>query len=406
MFRFKFLRALVLAAPLCALASESDYSELSFKEPGHGHDHDHSQCMASKLQPAFTPESKLDLSLIGTLAFGSSTGEPKDLQAGGHDPVNKGLNLQSLELVLRGNFSPYLNALAVVLTGIDPDDEAFVEIEEAWLQANAKKVSIRAGQLMTQFGRSNPTHLHQWAFVDSPLVNVRMLGEDGLRSPGVQAGWEMPTPFESELILSAQDVQENHEHSEEADHLEGAGLMQGALYTARYVVAHELGGTQTVSAGFSAALGNNDFGKQCQSRLLGLDFSWRWQLAGQRFVGWQSEFISRAAEASAEEDHQEHGADGDAPHLMDQRFDDWGLNSQLLWGFRPKWSAGLRADYVQAEKLIAAQERWRISPNLTWIPTDWCKVRLQYNFDHSPAGGEDHSVWLQMSFFAGAHKAH
>ena len=50
--------------------------------------------------------------------------------------------------------------------------------------------------------------------------------------------------------------------------------------------------------------------------------------------------------------------------------------------------------------------RWRVSPNLTWFPTEFSKIRLQYNYDRRDELGEDHSVWLQFEFLLGAHAAH
>ena len=47
--------------------------------------------------------------------------------------------------------------------------------------------------------------------------------------------------------------------------------------------------------------------------------------------------------------------------------------------------------------------RWRISPNLTWYPSEFSKIRLQYNYDDRERIGVDHSVWLQFEFLLGAH---
>ena len=54
----------------------------------------------------------------------------------------------------------------------------------------------------------------------------------------------------------------------------------------------------------------------------------------------------------------------------------------------------------------ARAERWRLSPNLTWYPTEFSKIRLQYNYDDREIEGVDHSVWLQFEFLLGAHAAH
>ena len=53
-----------------------------------------------------------------------------------------------------------------------------------------------------------------------------------------------------------------------------------------------------------------------------------------------------------------------------------------------------------------ASDRYRISPNLTWYPTEFSKLRLQYNYDDRKGIGRDHSLWLQFEFLLGAHAAH
>jgi hypothetical protein len=102
---------------------------------------------------------------------------------------------------------------------------------------------------------------------------------------------------------------------------------------------------------------------------------------------------------------------------------DYGFYSQVLYGFKKGWVAGLRFDYlggdqayyeranlsVDGEALGRDPERatrWRLSPNLTWYPTEFSKVRLQYNYDDRDGFGVDHSVWLQFEFLLGAHAAH
>ena len=103
---------------------------------------------------------------------------------------------------------------------------------------------------------------------------------------------------------------------------------------------------------------------------------------------------------------------------------DYGIYSQVLYGFRPGWVAGLRGDYVWGERGDyerflksfnggspfvtdpARDRRWRLSPNVTWFPTEFSKLRLQYNYDRRHNMGDDHSIWLQLEFLLGAHAAH
>jgi hypothetical protein len=67
---------------------------------------------------------------------------------------------------------------------------------------------------------------------------------------------------------------------------------------------------------------------------------------------------------------------------------------------------GLTLDGVPLGRDLTRGERWRLSPNLTWFPTEFSKLRLQYNYDYRHDIGPDHSVWLQLEFSLGAHAAH
>jgi hypothetical protein len=52
------------------------------------------------------------------------------------------------------------------------------------------------------------------------------------------------------------------------------------------------------------------------------------------------------------------------------------------------------------------EERWRSSVNLTWFPTEYSKLRLQYNHDERSDFDNADSVWLQLELTLGAHAAH
>ena len=92
---------------------------------------------------------------------------------------------------------------------------------------------------------------------------------------------------------------------------------------------------------------------------------------------------------------------------------DYGFYTQVLYGFHLGWIAGLRGEFVtgnaganDVNDPLARGDRLRFSPNLTWFPTEFSKLRLQYNFDHGQAFGDAHAIWLQMEFMIGAHGAH
>jgi len=369
--------------------------------------------------------SYLNLSLDALVAAGGSTAENvEDLQLGGHDPRVNGFTLQNLELVLDGAVDPYLRAQANLIFQIDSQGASSFELEEAYAQTTSLpgNLQVKAGQFVTEFGRLNPTHPHTWSFVDVPLVNGRFFGEDGLRNPGARISWLTPTPFYSELFLAVQNSFGGTADSFGSDH--GGGLLFGRpavdrhldsfgdlLFTPRYAMSFDLNSTLTLLAGASAAVGPNASGVDTATQIYGVDAYLKWKSANHQsgfpFVAWQTEAMLRRYEAGAYD-----GSDPAQPEpLPAEALTDYGFYAQLTYGFRRGWVVGLRGDWVSGESGAFAPDpsrdpRWRISPNLTWFPTEFSKLRLQYNLDDREEEGMDHSVWLQMEFTLGAHAAH
>jgi hypothetical protein len=370
-----------------------------------------------------TARNYLDLSFDALLAAGWSTErEVELLQLGGHDPQQRGFTVQNLETTVRGAVDPYFRGQASILFLIDANGETGVEAEEAYLETTAlpANLQLRAGQYFTEFGRLNPTHPHQWDFVDQPLVNGRFFGADGLRNPGARLSWLVPTPFYSELLLSVQNSHGETAHSFRSDHEEELFLGRPAeatdvrnagdlLYAPRYAVSLDLTDEHTVLFGGSAAFGPNATGMDTDTQIYGLDLFYKWkprtQSKGWPFITWQTEGLYRRYEAGA------FAGTVDDPAQAAETLRDWGLYSQLSYGFKRQWVASLRGDYVTGDDAAFGadpdrDERWRISPALTFYPTEYSKIRLQYNYDDRWREGTDHSIWLQFEFLLGAHGAH
>jgi len=417
-----------------------------------------------------------EVGLVATFAAGGSTAEDIEggTQPGGHDPNQRGFTVQGVEMNLRGAVDPYLRGNANILFSIDAEGESYVELEEAWLESVSLpgNLQVRAGQLMTEFGRVNTLHPHAWGFVDSPLVNARLLGADGLRNPGARVSWLLPVPFYSELFLGVQDSHgENassfrssgHSHGGEeveglpfgyrhSDNDRGVQHVTDLLFTPRYAMSFDLTDAQTLLLGASAAIGPNSSGSagDTMTRIYGVDLYWKWKSprshGGFPFVSFQTEAMCRQYELGLFDwDEDGNLGDGDGNGFVDEgvvadptgltpavlnpeTVTDYGFYSELLYGFQKGWVAGLRYDYVSGEAagyeragLLLADNagggtplgrdprrdrRWRVSPNLTWYPSEFSKIRLQYNYDDRRELGEDHSVWLQFEFLLGAHAAH
>jgi hypothetical protein len=376
----------------------------------------------------------MNIGLVGTFAAGGSTahGIEGGTQLGGHDPNQNGFTVQGIEANFAGAVDPYFRGNANVVYEIDSRGESFLELEEAWLETVSlpANLQVRAGQFLTDFGRINTQHPHSWTFVDSPLASGRFLGPDGLRNPGARLSWLAPLPFYSELFLAVQNSQGETAYSFRNDNkgepMFGRPLSQdtgnslnGLLLAPRYAASFDLSDTQTLLAGVSAAFGPNGSGTDTDTQIYGADLFWKWKPArhhgGFPFVSWQTEAMLRRYQAGATAaGSYAPGASG--VYLPGETLTDWGLYSQIAWGFRKDWVAALRGDYVlpvdkAAYEWILGDDpnrlpRWRFSPNLTWYLSEFSKLRLQYNYDDRQQLGIDHSVWLQFEFSLGAHAAH
>jgi hypothetical protein len=372
----------------------------------------------------------MDFSLVSTFAAGGSTANDIDqLEMGGHDPQQNGFNVQGVELNMQGAVDTYFRGNANINFQIDQNGETSTEVEEAWMETLSMPLNlqVRAGQYLTSFGRNNLQHPHAWAFVDSPLVSGRLLGSDGVRNPGAQISWLAPTPFYSELFLGVQNSQGETAASFQFNHDDelylgrkwgdgGINSPSDMLYSARYAASFDLSDNQTLLAGTSALFGPNSTGNNNCTQIYGVDAYWKWKPAnahgGFPFVSWQTEAMLRRVDAAAYTD------DAMTPvySVPQETLTDWGIYSQVLYGFRKGWVAGLRGDFTgrtskaDYEKLYGndpdRMARWRITPNLTWYPSEFSKIRLQYNYDYREDFGSDNSVWLQFEFLLGAHAAH
>jgi hypothetical protein len=356
---------------------------------------------------------------------GSTKSDPSQfLQLGDHDPIKNGFSLRNAEIAVDGAVDPYFKGFANVVFKLDKNNETSVELEEAFAQtiSLAGNLQAKAGQFFANFGRTNPQHPHQWAFVDQPIVIGRAFGPDGLRNIGAQVSWLVPTPFYTEAFLGILDGQggtafgfrnPGEPDASGVDRFHGRATLDRTLhnpgdfvFVPRLASSFDLTDEQTVVAGVSGAFGPNDTGAGKRTEIYGADVYWKWKPgnahAGFPFVSWQTEFLYERF--SAGEDL--------LAGLPSETLRDWGFYSQLVWGFRERWVAGLRGEYADGNhgafdsNDVFRGERERVSPNLTFYPSEFSKIRLQYNYDHGALFGDAHSVWLQLEFLLGSHGAH
>ncbi len=366
---------------------------------------------------------QLSLNILGVAGMASvNDADLSNLQAGGHDPSRNGFTIQNVELTLAGAVDPYFDAQANFIFLIDAGGETLVELEEAFLMTRAlpSGFQVKAGQSFLEFGRQNQQHPHSWNFVDQPIIMSRLFGPDGLRSQGARASWLSPLPWYSEFYLGVYNARGETLTSflsDEASQVGGYQLMsqggarQGSdfLYLGRWLNGFDVSDETSVNAGLSVLRGPNATAMGASTTVYGGDLYIKWRPAlnqrGFPFVAWQTEVMQRDYEA----------VDTAGIGLVDATLKDWGYYTQVLWGFSPGWIAALRVEQAKANDPNGdaatdplRDHRWRISPAVTWYPTEFSKLRLQYNHDGAQhlADGTADSLWLQFEVGIGSHAAH
>lgn len=367
-----------------------------------------------------------------------------NLQAGGHDPSRRGFTLQNVELSLMGAVDPYVRGEAHLVFFLDAEGESRFELEEAFLQTQSLPygLQVEAGHFFTEFGRINPRHPHAWQWQDQPVILSRVFGPDGARAPGVRVGWLMPLPWFSEFHAGVQNANgetmssffASDEFFEEAP-IGGRPFVAGnvknlgdLVYLLRLDNSFDLGEEVTVKLGGSGMFGPNATGPSGETRIYGADLVLKWwpvdNQRGWPFVLFESELIRR--------DYRADAFNNGTIAISKSTLRDWGFYAQVLYGFLPRWAAGVRYEYASGSgaSIMASDanddgvldtlatvsrnadpfrdNRHRISPLLVWQVSEYFRLRLQYNYDRAThlTNKDAHSVWGGIEFLIGSHPAH
>lgn len=385
-----------------------------------------------------------DLSADLQIATGGSSVDDStllNLQGGHHDPRKRGFTFQGLELGMQGAIDPYISLDAAIHYTIDAaTNESAFEMVEAFLTSSQlplglhdKGIHLEAGQMLTEFGNHNPTHLHERNWMDKPVINTRIFGSDGMRGMGMRVGVDKPTSWLSRLHLGIQDASgdtmTSFNYSNAGETIGSISAVENEvksledfvyLIRAEKDIAGPTGETNWV-IGTSGLCGPNATGAGSRTIVLGADINMKWipreNDDGWPYLIWQTEVMRRrfglgeGAPGDGLGGAMQIGEDGisESDNLMD-----WGGYSQVLWGYRKNLAIGLRYEYasgssspVDSSSDPLRDDRQRISPVLIWTPTEFSRFRLQYNYDLAEHLDESpvHSIWVGMEVHFGEHTA-
>ncbi len=373
-----------------------------------------------------------------------------------HAGTQNGFNFSEAEIAFSATVDPYFDAAAY----LSIDGNGGVDLEEGYFQTRLLPygLKVKGGKFLSDFGYINRQHPHQWDFVDQNLPYLNLLGEHGLQDTGLQLTWlpELPVYalFGIEALQGDQEVFGARLGEAEQEELRLEATQDGPrLWTAFAKLSPELPEGHALQLGVSYAH-NTQYqleeilelalsgeeplaeeaphpdllrtGLEGDATLWGIDLVYRYAGGGAHGQGdfkFQAEYLRSIADAEIRSATLLDGASGaelgDLPELIgaSRTFTTDGLYAQALYGFAPKWTAGLRYDVLGLTNSVSgggggegfgASDRWTL--DLTWDLSEFSRLRAQYaRNDILVAPGERahfDAFYLQFIMSLGAHGAH
>jgi hypothetical protein len=341
----------------------------------------------------------------------------------------EGLTLDETEVTASASVDPYFYGQTTISFADQASGGTEVSIEEAFVDPLMLPAGLdmRFGKFYSDIGYLNRFHSHAWDFHDAPLAYSaflnRQYGDTGLR-----LDWVAPT--DTYLLIGSETFAGNSFPAGSSSHV------PGDVQSLFVKTGGDMGASNAWQAGLSGLLVNaNDRQTDVpgdtsdtfngDSNLLVGDFVWKWAPNGnatQRNFKFQSEYFYRDESGDMAVEN-----DGDSG-LMDYHGKQRGWYMQGVYQFMAHWRAGLRYDRLSAdnhlkvtslggfadnEAVIDASgldndgyhpQRWTMM--LDWSPSEFSRLRLQYDRDESLINQIDNQWSLQYIMSLGAHGAH
>jgi hypothetical protein len=322
----------------------------------------------------------------------------------------EGFSLGETEITLSANTDQHWRG-QMTLSLADENGETRTEVEEAYVETLGlgNGFTVRAGRFFSGIGYLNSKHTHAWNFNDAPLVYRSLMGNQ-IKQDGLRLNLALPTDQYIELGLEAGNGQA----------FPAGGSHSGLGSWAAFIkTGGDIGDSASWQLGLSHYQANDIKGRDAvthqfsgDSKVNGLDLVYKWSPNGndaERSLVLQSEYFQR----------DENGivtVDGSANSHIDASQSGWYVEG--IYKFKPHWRAGLRYDYLhshnkgenapilqQAGLLDSGYNPHRSSVMLEWIPSEFSRIRLQYNRDNSTQQSDDQLI-LQYTQALGSHGAH
>ncbi|NCA68879.1 MAG: porin [Sphingobacteriia bacterium] len=357
-----------------------------------------------------------------------------------HGTPSNGFNLREAEIAFAATVDPYFDAALY----LSVDGDGHVELEEGYVQTRSLPAGLRVkgGKFLSEFGYVNKQHPHEWDFVDQNLPYLNLLGQHGLQDTGLQLTWLPRLPIYTLLGVEAlQGDQERFGATLDPTQQQALGLGRTndgpRLWTAFAKLAPDLGVNHALQLGLSHA--HNSQHQEVQEHthghaadehhpeeievhrngldgdadLWGVDLVYKYDgggAHGHRDFKFQTEYLRSIKDLTIRSSAH--------PEVVGSRrtFTTDGFYAQAIYGFAPRWSAGLRYDVLGLTNEVSggrqedagSSDRWTF--DVTWNLTEFSRLRAQYAYNSILESAHERerfdAVYLQFLMSLGAHGAH
>jgi len=378
----------------------------------------------------FNPAISLGIDTIGSYksnaqGFNPGNGPQAGARINNARPAGADFNLRSAELFISADVDPFARAYATINASADAanNDEATLSVEEAAIVTTRLpyNLTIRGGRFFADFGTLVHRHDHDLPFVDRPPSLDVLVGGEG-QTNGVEVSWLAPTPF----FLRASATVGNKFGSDFRDGVSNLNSrpIKGLTYLGRLQTYFDINDDNNVELGGSIAEAPSAedvmHTGRFERRLVGMDFKYRWYPLGYG--------VRQSLTVAGELLHDVGDADplngGPRRDVLGNpvRQGAWGGYVYAEYRLSKQWRPGVRFDYfqLQSEPLLVTNPFTGLPAStlnatghrtdnrtwtayLTWFPSEFQRLRLQYNRSDRGNAQDANEFFLQWTAFLGSH---
>jgi hypothetical protein len=348
-----------------------------------------------------------------------------------HSSINSrnGFNLNYGEITLYSIVDPYFDLFAVLHVA-----QEHAGLEEAYMTTRKLPhgFQLKAGKFLSGIGRINEQHIHYLDFVDRPLILKAFFGEEGLNELGARITWVAPTNFYlmlgTEILTGENEASFGTSGFSDPKGLVNIHEMERPSLLVSYARSSFDLGNAAILYGISHAYGTTRLDEEFSTSegegtaidattdILSGNLTVKYIIDAIKYVSWQSEYMYRSTEGSLYSHDTSFAVEKYAVEKHQA-----GFYSQLVAKLGLRWRAGVRYDLLNLNDILIGhtdqnlpENGARYSAMVEYNPTEFSRLRLQFNHDRSTfvqsldgLSLEPYTEFiLQLNIAIGAHGAH